>query len=107
MAEGILPRCLPRMQVCSHQGVSNGIIFTEDKSMTRLTIELSEEIDQLVRARAVAAGCASLEEYVKALVRVDANDPGGPSSLSFQTGAPLEEFLLNRLSRPNAGEMTD
>jgi hypothetical protein len=75
--------------------------------MTRLTIDLPEEIDQILRARAVAAGCSSVEEYVQALVRVDANDPGGPSSLSFQGGAPLEEFLLQRISRPNAGEMTD
>jgi hypothetical protein len=75
--------------------------------MTRLLIESPEEIGNQIHARAVAAGCATTEEYVHALILADAADPGAPSALSFKTEEQLEGFLLQRLEAPDKGEMTD
>jgi hypothetical protein len=75
--------------------------------MTRLQIELPEEIESQIHARAVAAGCATTEEYVHALILADAADPGAPPRLSFKTQEQLERFLLERVNAFDKGEMTD
>jgi plasmid stability protein len=75
--------------------------------MTRLLINLPEEINVKLRARAAQAGYASAEEYIQVLIAADASDPGAPSHLTFRTDQELEEFLLSRLDTQDAGEMTD
>jgi len=74
--------------------------------MTQLHIDLPDEINDLMKARARAAGCASAEEYVRVLILADASDPGGPQWLSFESDDRLEEFLEKRLDQP-VQEMTD
>jgi hypothetical protein len=75
--------------------------------MTRLLIELPEEVENQIHARAIAAGCATTEEYVHALILADAADPGVPAALSFKTEDHLERFLIGRVEAPDKGEMTD
>jgi len=75
--------------------------------MTRLLIELPEEIESQIHARAVAAGCATTEEYIHALIFADAADPGAPPRLSIKSEDQLESLLLGRVDSADKGEMTD
>jgi|HubBroStandDraft_4_1064222.scaffolds.fasta_scaffold429546_2 plasmid stability protein len=75
--------------------------------MTRLLIDLPEEVNAKLRARAAQAGYASAEEYIQVLITADALDPGAPSHLTFRTDQELEQFLVGRLGTEDAGEMTN
>jgi hypothetical protein len=70
--------------------------------MARLTFELPEDLKNKVAARAVESGHASVEQYVEALVRADADDAeyadfGGPDHLRIGSADELEARLLHSL----------
>jgi plasmid stability protein len=52
--------------------------------MTRLTLDLADELSTRLRARAAETGHASVEEYVQALLRSESEATGGGEDL----GAP-------------------
>ena len=70
--------------------------------MARLTVELPEDLQSKAAARAVESGHSSVEQYVEALVRADADDAecanlGGPGHLRAGTTEELEDRLLRGL----------
>jgi hypothetical protein len=64
--------------------------------MTRLLIDLPDDLSGRVQTRAAEAGFASPEEYVRALIIADA----------AEFDAKAEKILLQRIDAPDAGEMT-
>jgi hypothetical protein len=83
--------------------------------MGRLTLNLSEQDQSLLSARAAHAGHSSIEEHVAALIRADIErfehgtdeaDPGAPERLRVHSNAELEAKLLEGLNSP-ASEMRD
>ena len=77
--------------------------------MARLSIELPEDLKAKAEERAAESGYGSVEDYLAALIRADANGAGAdytaPASLTFQTQDQLEAMLLEGLASP-ASEMT-
>lgn len=69
--------------------------------MTRLSIDLPEDVTRRLAARASRAGHASVEEYIESLLRaeaVDANDDlDAPAHLTFSTDEELEAILVRRI----------
>ena len=70
--------------------------------MARLSLELPEDLRRKVEARAAEAGHASVEQYVQALLRADADavegaDLGGPDNPAVRTPDELEALLERRL----------
>jgi hypothetical protein len=59
--------------------------------MDRTTIVISNEIKRLADARAVAAGYATVDEYVGALIRADADQAISPE---------VESHLLTAIGTP-------
>ncbi len=68
--------------------------------MTRLTLDLPDELQQKLCERAAETGAASVEAYVEQLLRADADgvDPG--SAASVQSQEQLESLLVSRLDDP-------
>jgi predicted DNA-binding protein len=77
--------------------------------MVRLNIDLPEDVKARLDALAARTGHASLEEFVQALLRTEAQvedaaeDYGAPSHLSYQTDQELEAKLLERLGDVSSG----
>src|SRR4051812_35406907 len=70
--------------------------------MARLSVELPEELRRKVETRAAESGHRSVEQYVQALIRADAEfsadaDLGGPPHLEVGTDDDLESLLTHRL----------
>jgi hypothetical protein len=70
--------------------------------MARLCFETPEDLKNKVAAQAVEPGHASVEQYVEALGRADANhaeyaELGGPDHLRIGTSDELEARLLRGL----------
>src|SRR5437868_3396999 len=76
--------------------------------MTRLSIELPDDVRSKLVERAARGGHASVEAFVQALLRAEADetvdDDDGPPGLSFRSEAELEAMLLARLD-DDAGEI--
>lgn len=75
--------------------------------MTLLSIDLPDELKAKAEARAAEAGCESLEQYVTALIQVDADGPadeGAPGRLQFRSEEELEATLVKRLD-DSAGDI--
>ena|SRR4051812_30144802 len=76
--------------------------------MARLTLDLSEQVQALLRARAATVGHATVEEHVAALIRADIEsspnsadeDPGAPEHLRVRSDADFEAKLLEGLNSP-------
>jgi hypothetical protein len=75
--------------------------------MTRLTIQLPDELRTRAEARASESGLGSVEAYVEALVRADLKadgvDHGAPPHLSIESDDQLEALLLERLQSTEPG----
>ena len=68
--------------------------------MATLRVELPEDLRRKVEARATESGHATVEQYVQALLRADADaaeDVGGPPHLAVGTADELEAVLERRL----------
>jgi plasmid stability protein len=69
--------------------------------MTRLSIDLPEDVRVKLEARASRAGHTSVEEYVRALLQDEAaednEDFGAPAHLTFTTEEELEAMLVRRI----------
>lgn len=73
--------------------------------MAHLSIQLPDDVLALARTRAAEVGYASVEDYIGALIRADADnvadndydDLGGPPHLSFRSDEELEALLNSRL----------
>src|SRR5689334_21687051 len=72
--------------------------------MTRMSIDLPEEVRTRLEARAARSGHATVEEFVQQLLRAEAEasdeDDDGPAHLSYRTNEELESLLLERLDDP-------
>lgn len=70
--------------------------------MTRLSIDLPEDVKAKLEARASRAGHATVEEYIQSLLRdeaaEEAEDYGGPAHLTFSSDDELESFLVRRIA---------
>lgn len=77
--------------------------------MARLSIELPEDLRAKAEVRAAESGHKTVEDYLAALVKADANgageDYGAPPGLVFHTQKQLEAMLLEGIASP-ASEMT-
>jgi plasmid stability protein len=78
--------------------------------MTRLTLDIPDDLRRQLEARAAAAGHASVEEHVAALIRedLDASEDeryGAPEHLNVRTPEELEAKLREGLDSA-ASEMT-
>jgi hypothetical protein len=69
--------------------------------MTRLSIDLPEDVTQRLAARATRAGHPSVEEYIASLLRAEAvdaqDDLDAPPHLSFSSDEELEAILVRRI----------
>jgi plasmid stability protein len=78
--------------------------------MTRLTLDIPDDLRRQLEARAAAAGHASVEEHVAALIREDVEADGGtgsgaPEHLKVRSPEDLVAKLREGLVSP-ASEMT-
>jgi hypothetical protein len=76
--------------------------------MARLSVELPDELRRKVEARAAESGHPTVEQYVQALLRADAEDSadedlGGPPHLEVGTDDELETLLRHRLDNGGPG----
>jgi hypothetical protein len=75
--------------------------------MPRLTIELTEQTKQIAEARASESGHATVDAYLEALIRSDAEtDYGAPSDLMVGSNEQLLALLDEAEASPES-EMTD
>ena len=70
--------------------------------MARLSVELPDELRRKVETRAAESGHPTVEQYVQALIRADAEfstdaDLGGPPHLEVGTDDELESLLAQML----------
>jgi hypothetical protein len=69
--------------------------------MTRLRIDLPEDVTEKLAAQATRAGHASVEEYIESLLRAEAveaaEDLYGPPQLTFSSEEELEAILVRRI----------
>jgi antitoxin ParD1/3/4 len=79
--------------------------------MARVTLNLPEELQAKVQSRAGEAGYKTVEEYIQALLRYDADPPDTdeedhpfPPHLHFNTGEELEALLIEG---ENSGPATE
>jgi hypothetical protein len=74
--------------------------------MTRLSIDLPDGLKSKLAERATQSGHTSVEDFVLAVLRVEAGeeaDWGPPPGASFQTKAELDAILSERLNDPGPG----
>jgi hypothetical protein len=76
--------------------------------MVSINLHVPDDVNAKLERRATEHGHASVETYIDALVREDAewHDGGGPPNVSFQSRAEFEAKLTEGLNSP-AREMTD
>ncbi|HEY7116372.1 MAG TPA: hypothetical protein VH475_07295 [Tepidisphaeraceae bacterium] len=70
--------------------------------MTRLSIDIPDDIRARLEARASRSGHASVEEFIQSLLREEAaealdEDLGAPAHLSFRSDEELEQILVRRI----------
>jgi hypothetical protein len=69
--------------------------------MTRLSIDLPEDVTRRLMDRASRAGHANVEEYIESLLRAEAvdaeDDSDAPPHLTFATDEELEAILVRRI----------
>jgi len=67
--------------------------------MVNLNLQLPDDLKAKAEHRAIESGHDSINDYVEALIRADAeaDDPGSPDHLMIQSLDQLEKTLLNRL----------
>lgn len=65
--------------------------------MTRVTLNLSDDLKARLETCAAAAGHASIEQYLQSVLHDLADDVGGPASLSFDSPDALEQLLTDRV----------
>jgi plasmid stability protein len=72
--------------------------------MTRLSIEVPDEVKSKLEARAARSGHANVEAYVGELLRAEAEeldeDYGAPAHLTFRSDRELEALLLESINDP-------
>ena len=75
--------------------------------MTRLSIDIPDELRAKLEARAAETGDETIERYVERLIRDDAEgiDHGAPEHLRAKSRQHLEELLAEGLESP-ARQMT-
>ena|ERR671913_1241014 len=78
--------------------------------MTRVSIELPEDLRAKAEARAAEAGHRDVGAYIESLIRADADeaseDPGAPAHLTFDSREELEALLSERLKGGPSIEVT-
>ena len=78
--------------------------------MTRVSIDLPDDLSRKVAARAAESGHGSIEEYVESLLRSDAEGEadafGGPDALHVENDEELERLLLSRVGGGQPVEAT-
>ena len=80
--------------------------------MTRISIELTEDLRRKAEARAAEGGHASVEQYIESLVEADAavtddEDFGAPEHLTVRSQEDLEAKLREGIESGPEVEMTD
>jgi hypothetical protein len=80
--------------------------------MTRISIELTEDLRRKAEARAAEGGHASVEQYIESLVEADAGatddeDFGAPEHLTIRSREDLEAKLQEGIESGPKVEMTD
>ncbi len=75
--------------------------------MTRLMIDVPEDLAEKLRARAVQGGYADEQDYLRALIAAD-TDEGLPVSptLVFHDKSELEKLLVEGLHSGDSGEIS-
>ena len=72
--------------------------------MTRLSIDLPDDVRANLEDRATRAGYPNVEAYIESVLRDEAaeagNDPGAPPHLTFSSDDELEAILVRRLDDP-------
>lgn len=63
--------------------------------MTKLTVNLPDDVKALAKARAAEAGYANVGEYLSVLIRSEA--AGAPPGLTIDSDEELESLLRSRL----------
>jgi plasmid stability protein len=75
--------------------------------MTRLSIDLPDDVRTRLQDRAARAGHESVEEYVAALLMAEAEEPadeyGAPPHLTYRSDTELEALLLERVTDGSPG----
>ena len=76
--------------------------------MVRVSVQLADELKTKVEQRAADLGHASVESYIEALVREDAewDDVQAPRRVSFGSREEFEAKIIEGLNSP-ATEMTE
>ena len=78
--------------------------------MTRLIIELPDDLKAKLVSRAAAAGHASLERYVQSVLQTDAEggqDLGAPAHLGYASSTELERKIEEGVHSGPAVEVTE
>jgi hypothetical protein len=81
--------------------------------MTRISIELTEDLRRKAEARAAASGHASVERYIESLVEadtvadVDDENYGAPEHLTISSQDDLQTKLLEGVESGPVVEMTE
>jgi plasmid stability protein len=75
--------------------------------MTRLSIDLPDEVRDKLEVQAARWGHSSVEEFVQALLRAEAEEPsedyGAPAHLTFNDDAELSAILRKRAQDTSPG----
>jgi antitoxin ParD1/3/4 len=77
--------------------------------MTRLMVDLPEDLEAKLQARAIQGGFADTQEYVRALIAADAaqlSRPVAPEHLTVGTKSDLEKMLIEGLESGDSSEIT-
>jgi plasmid stability protein len=72
--------------------------------MTRLSIDLPEDVRAKLEARANRSGHTSVEDYIQSLLQEEAAEAGdeydAPPHLTFSSDEELEAILVRRIEEP-------
>jgi len=75
--------------------------------MTKLSIELADDVRTRLQNRAARAGHESVEAYVTALLQAEVEEPedeyGAPPHLTYRSDVALEALLLERVMDESPG----
>lgn len=75
--------------------------------MTRLSIELADDVKEKLEAQAARWGHVSVEEYVQAVLSAEAEelqeDYNAPSRVTYSNSDELEAVLAARMKNPAPG----
>jgi Arc/MetJ-type ribon-helix-helix transcriptional regulator len=77
--------------------------------MTRLMIELPEDLEEKLHVRARQGGYADAQDYVRALIEADANElagNGAPEHLTFHNKSELEKLLVQGIKSGDSREIS-